>query len=52
MSQSEFAKRFGIPVKSIQNWEIGKSEPRSYIVTLIQEILDSECKAKNQTDTL
>lgn len=44
LSQSQFAKRFNIPVKTVQNWEFGCSTPRPYIVSLIHEILDLEDK--------
>ena len=27
-SQSEFAKMFGICIKTVQNWEAGRSKPR------------------------
>ena len=40
VSQSQFAEHFGIPVKSIQNWEIEKSHPPKYVPNLIKRILE------------
>lgn len=39
LSQSKFASLFGIPIKTIQNWEIGKRKPPEYIVRMMEEIL-------------
>lgn len=38
-SQSEFAKHFDIPVRTIQKWEIGQAEPRPYIVKMMHDLL-------------
>ena len=37
MSQSQFGKAFGIPIRTIQGWEQGKSVAPSYIVSAITE---------------
>lgn len=42
MSQSQFSKSFGIPVRTIQGWEQGKSEAAPYIVYLLTEV----CKVR------
>lgn len=35
LSQSKFAAALGIPVRTIQKWEIGGSTPPPYVVALI-----------------
>jgi len=35
-SQSEFARQLGIPVRTLQQWEQGRSEPPEYLLELIQ----------------
>ncbi len=34
-TQSEFAKRYDIPFRTIQNWETGKRKPPKYILDLL-----------------
>ena len=37
-SQSEFAVEFGIPLKTLQNWEQGCREPDAAAITLLKVI--------------
>ncbi len=41
-SQSKFAEHFGIPVRTLQQWEQGKSAPPSYVTRMIAYILAFE----------
>lgn len=42
LSQSQFAKRIGIPVGTLQNWEQGKRTPPSYVLDLVERVLRAE----------
>ena len=42
LSQSKFAALVGIPVKTIQNWEINKRTPPDYVISLIEYKLKKE----------
>ena len=42
LSQSGFAEKFGIPVRTIQKWERDGSTPPPYIPKMIEKILDYE----------
>ena len=44
MSQVSFAKEFGIPVRTIEDWESGKRAVRDYIVALLYRVAKSEGK--------
>ena len=44
LSQAKFAERFGIPLRTIQDWEYGKREVRSYIVEMMCRIIELENK--------
>ena len=44
MSQASFAKEFGIPVRTIEDWESGKRTVRDYIVDLLYRVAKSEGK--------
>lgn len=42
MTQKEFSEYFGIPFRSIQNWEGGQRTPPQYLVSLIEYKLKKE----------
>lgn len=42
LSQSEFAKKYGIPVRTFQKWEQGAAEPLPYLMSLIQGEITNE----------
>lgn len=39
LSQSQFAALFGIPVRTIQQWEQGKSTPPAYVTAMMEKLL-------------
>ena len=43
-TQSEFAARYGIPFRTIQNWETGKRIPPDYVINLLQMRVDVDAK--------
>lgn len=42
LSQSKFAAQFGIPVRTLQDWERGRFNPPPYVVAMMERILDLE----------
>ena len=44
LSQSKFAARFGVPVRTLQQWEQGQSAPPEYVVRMMAYILQLEKK--------
>lgn len=42
ITQNQFGNYFGIPLRSIQNWETGKSNPPSYVIDMIERIIGLE----------
>ena len=42
LSQSQFAARFQIPVRTLQQWEQGRQDPPPYVVAMIKRILELE----------
>ncbi len=41
-TQSEFAARYGIPFRTIQNWETGARKPPEYIVALLEHRVEED----------
>lgn len=40
MSQKQFAAWFNIPLKTVQNWEYGRSTPPVYVIEMIKTIIN------------
>lgn len=40
MTQQAFAKRFSIPLRTVENWATGQRACPTYICKMIMEILD------------
>lgn len=36
LSQAGFAGKYNIPVKTLQNWEMGRTEPPAYVLDLLE----------------
>lgn len=49
LSQSEFAKLYDIPVKTLQQWEQGSHKPPQYVLTLLNKALFYDGYYKNNT---
>jgi len=41
LTQTEFGNLFGIPMRTIQEWEYGHRKPPSYVLKMMEEILKS-----------
>lgn len=42
LSQRQFAEKFSISIKTLQNWEQGYRNPPPYVPNLIEKVLKSE----------
>ena len=42
LSQTDLAKRFNIPLRTVQDWYAGRRNPPDYVVTMMLELLDLE----------
>lgn len=48
LSQTKFGELFGIPMRTIQNWETGEREPANYIVNMMEIITDLKGVKRNE----
>lgn len=39
LSQTALAKRFGIPLRTVQDWHAGRRTPPDYVVAMMDELL-------------
>ena len=42
LSQTALAKRFGIPLRTVQNWVGGQRNAPDYVIKMMVEILDKQ----------
>lgn len=42
MKRSEFCEHFGIPLRSLQHWEIGDRKPATFLIFLVCKVYDLE----------
>ena len=42
LTQKKFGEKFGIPIRTVQDWEYEKREPRSYIIYMMYRIIELE----------
>ncbi len=40
MTRAAFAKEFGIPYRTLEDWEAGKRKPPEYVYNMIVRIID------------
>jgi len=43
-SQTELSKRFGIPLRTVQDWHAGRRTPPDYVISMMTEILEFKKK--------
>ena len=42
LSQSKFAEYFGLPIRTLQEWEQGRRKPPEYLLELLKRIWELE----------
>lgn len=42
MKQVELSRRFGIPLRTVEDWHAGRRNPPEYVVGMIVELLEVE----------
>lgn len=46
LSQAKFGERYGIPLRTIQDWEAGVRTPPTYVVALLERVVREDEEAK------
>lgn len=46
LSQTALAKRFSIPLRTVQDWHAGRRTPPEYVVAMMTELLDIDATKK------
>ena len=46
LSQTAFGKKYGIPMRTIQNWENGVTEAPEYVISLLERAVVEDTRTK------
>lgn len=44
LSRSEFSRRYGIPIRTMEDWEAGRRTPPEYVVSLLERVVKEDVK--------
>lgn len=44
LTQAAFAERYGIPKRTIENWEGAKNEAPAYVLDLLERVVSEDAK--------
>ena len=44
LGQTALSRRFGIPLRTVQDWHSGRSNPPAYVARMIDELLQIEAE--------
>lgn len=44
IGQTELSRRFGIPLRTVQDWFAGKRNPPDYVINILARIMELEKK--------
>lgn len=44
VSRAEFSRRYGIPSRTLEDWEKGKRTPPPYVITLLERVIKEDKK--------
>ena len=44
LSQEKFSSLYGIPKRTIENWETGKRNPPDYVINLLERVVKEDFK--------
>ena len=49
LSQAQFAEKYGMSRRTLQNWEEGSRNPAKYILDLLEFKVDADCKKNKKS---
>lgn len=48
LTQAKLSELYGIPKRSIENWETGSRKPPEYVVNLLEKALEADFTEENE----
>ena len=47
LNRTAFARKYGIPMRTVENWEKEFREPPDYVLSLLERAVREDCKIDN-----
>lgn len=44
ISRPEFSRRYGVPIRTLEDWEAGRRTPPEYVVSLLERVIKEDIK--------
>lgn len=51
ISRVEFSRRYGIPIRTIEDWDAGKKHPSEWVMRLLERVVREDALVKNVVKT-
>ncbi len=48
ISRAEFSRRYEIPIRTIENWDAGKTNPPAWLLKLLERVVRDDAERENQ----
>lgn len=50
ISRAEYSRRYGIPIRTLEDWDSGKRKPPEWLLTILQRIAEEDAIADAQKE--
>lgn len=51
ISRAEFSRRYGIPIRTIEDWDAGKKHPSEWVMRLLERVVREDVVVKDVVKT-
>ena len=48
LSKTSFAEKYGIPFRTVQNWELGVNQPPEYVKKLLERVVKEDFEGREK----
>lgn len=50
VSRAEFSRRYGIPVRTLEDWDYGKRKPPEWLLKLLERVVREDADAEGSSE--
>ena len=50
ISRVEFSRRYGIPIRTVEDWDYGRRKPPQWLLTLLQRVVEEDALAEGSKE--
>lgn len=48
VSRAEFSRRYGIPIRTLENWDAGTRQPPEWLLKLLERVVKEDADNQNK----